>query len=669
MQPKHVNRNFVPEIDSQASDREESWLAPGQGYHPAPANIQTPSDAELIGILQRALAGDPHPVSGGSASGRQTLPAPTTALTDRIRDILGSSAPRPDRPAAIASMFEQVVEPEPALEPEPETSAFDEQVEQDGAITLVDLSAADEDLRAVISAVPLQEPSRQGWRLGWRSIAFVAVVAISGALLPAILAAPPQYRASARLQLDHTGLSHAGFLDVVAQRIGSPELLSQVVSKLKLDRDPAFSGAHSGALGVVIDLLSGSGVASDAPSRAQAALKTALTIDQNPASGLLALSVTSANAARSARIANMLADAAVYDAVLSQGAAMPGPSSLTEASRKAYDQAASALAVFTKTTGEDRIKAAIDLQQQKAALVQQADEAAKALATARVRLTATRGAKLADVVDGSLSPDLRSSPALEDLRNRYAAAQTTISALSAQLGPRHPRLLAQQATADDLRARIQTELQRLVSASDADVKAATAEQKAAGDRLAALEKQDAGIDMVRFTALQDAAEAARTRYENALQSGATEKPSAGVLPLSVAMPAVAPAAPLDDDRIATEIAGFLTGLGIALCLVFLRIWFEDMLADEDQPAEVAADEGADAYWPVHDELVHDEPMHGEPVLEASPDQPPRIFDIATEHGKAADWSVDQDIASLQDRMAFLRAKVERYERERRAAHG
>ncbi|WP_111161592.1 succinoglycan biosynthesis protein exop [Rhizobium tubonense] len=623
----------------------------GQAY-PSAANIQSPSDAELLDIISRALRGDLHPASGRNGA-RAALdePAPISSV---IRGILQreptAEIHRPIAPELDVSDVELEWEPVEAAQHEPKRS--DSPPELQSQIVIPDNSN------------PVRLPRRR-WAFGLSSIAFVVAMSIVGASIPAWLAGPPRYVAQARLQLQGEPVSQQGLLGAIAARLSSPHLLSQVVAKLKLDRDAEFTGGKTTAMGVVFDLFAGSGGASDAPSRAQAKLRDSLLVASDQRTGALQLSIVSGNAAKSARIANLLADVAVYDAAMTQNTTASGKgAAAADASSKAYDQAVAALAAFRAEVGDDKIKAAVELQQQRKDMDAEVAAAANAVQTAQIRITAAKTTKLADILDGSLSPDLGSPAGLEELRNRYAAEKSTLSQLSAQLGPRHPRLLAQQSTVDGLRAQIQAELQRLVASCDAELKLALSDQKSLADKVVALGQKTVGIDMVRFGQLQDGAETARARYEAALQTVGIDKPSATPVPLSVAVPAVAPAWPLDDNLAAAEMTGFLMALGIAICLVFLRTWVADaLLSDEDAAVDINTPE------PNRNKAVEEK----RPAIEP----PPLRFDITTsvandrpfretERAPAAPV-VDENLAVLQDGMASLRAKVETYALQRRAA--
>jgi uncharacterized protein involved in exopolysaccharide biosynthesis len=285
--------------------------------------------------------------------------------------------------------------------------------------------------------------------------------------------------------------------------------------------------------------------------------------------------------------------------------------------------------------------------------------AADAVQAAQIRMTAAKSAKLADVLEGSLSPDLGSPAGLEALRNRYAAAKGTLSQLSAQLGPLHPKLLAQQSTVDGLRAGIQAELQRLVASCDAGLKVALGDQKSLADKAASLDQKSPGIDMARFAHLQDDVETARVRYEAAQRDVGSTASSAIKAPIAVAMPAVAPLQPLDDNVTDAEISGFLMGLGIAVCLIFLRAWMADALLSEEQVGNPERDK------PITQEkrpAIEPPAIRFDATTPVANDYPPRAA-----ARMPAVPEVDENLAVLHESMASLRAKVENYALRRRTA--
>ncbi|MDE1991629.1 MAG: succinoglycan biosynthesis protein exop, partial [Rhizobiaceae bacterium] len=524
------------------------------------ANVPYPetiSDAQLLDIIQRMLDGDPYPVSGGNAPAMEASDA-EQPLADRIRGILQA------RPARTEAAREETLETTADFSPDP-NGAGD---------VYIDLPSVD-----LLSMPAVATVSRRRLRLGIGSIVFVVVASLSGALIPTMLAAPPRYASQTILQVQAQGNQRQAILDFASKRALSPSVLSDIVAKLKLDRDPEFTGDEAGAFGVAMDLLAGSGGASDAPSRAQVTLRNDVVIAADPATGTLRLSVTTGDPARSAEIANRLADATVYGTTIAQGAALPA-NTPADKSRKALDQAKAALSAFRAQVGDDKIEAALEMQQQRQQLDAAIKDAGKAVQSAKSRLAAAKSATPTTILNGTASGDL-SSPALDDLRSRYSAANTVLSQLSAQLGPRHPRLQAQQATVDGLAADIRSQLQRLVIGSDASLKAALDTQATLSTQMTALSRKSIDVDMARLAQLQDEVTAAQSRYDNDLQNSDVAARAEIEAPIAVAVPAIAEKMPLDDHLAGRQVVGFLIGLSLSLGLVFLWTWLNGSLAAED----------------------------------------------------------------------------------------
>ncbi|AYG58129.1 succinoglycan biosynthesis protein exop [Rhizobium jaguaris] len=627
-------------FDSLRGAGRHAYFDRGKDGYLVAANVQlndreAASDAELLAVIQKMLDGDPYPVSGrkksAAAGANEAQPLP-----DRIRSILQN------RPIA----------PETIVERQPEPT-----VDQSSASSRVDDTGIELSLPADLSAVSaIAHLPRRRWRFGFGSIAFVVAASLAGAFMPAMLAAPPRYVSHTALRMEGQGSTRQTLLDVTAKRIVAPSLLSDLVARLKLDRDPEFTGNKAGAIGVAMELLSGNGNASDAPSRAQAALRRDITVNVDVPSGTLHVTVTTADPARSAEIANRLADAAIYDAIVAQGAGPAGKSSPhVDRSLKELDQARAALANFKAQYGDDKIEAALDLQQKRQQLDGEIKAAEIAVQSAKVRVSAAKSATPASVVSGALPGNL-SSAGLDDLRSRYSAAKIVLTQLSTQLGPRHPRLLAQQATVDGLAADIRNQLQRLVANSDASLKVSLENQAALTARLTALSQRSTDVDMASLGQLQDDVAAAQSRYEADSQSAETQPPEVKV-PIAVIAPAVAAKAPLDDNLAGRQTAGFLMGLGAALCLVFLRKWMGGALLPEDQTAE---------------RIVAPEPVFSH---DPEPAPQPRPMPVPQPHFDAAiPVANDRPIATegltqIQRELALLRAKVETYASRRQTVRG
>ncbi|NLR98994.1 succinoglycan biosynthesis transport protein [Rhizobium sp. P38BS-XIX] len=616
-----------------SSHREDQEFDSRPDLHAANSD-EDPRDVELRAILRRMLDGDPYPVSGRKVQRveetPQAQPQPQL-LTEKIGSILNhryveqepvrsaaaEPAVVPDLLEFVPDLLEDELEPHPRIEP----------------------------------AVIEPSPSRRNWSLSIRALGFVMMAALAGTAIPTIFAPAPLYLSQTFLHVEGEGSARQTLLDIAAKRAVSTTALSDVVARLKLDRDPEFTGSRSGALGVAIELLSGSGNASDAPSRAQANLRKDIVVGIDQATGLLRLSATSGNAARSADIANRLAFATIYDAAVVQAGASHTGEAASARSRKELDSASAALNDFKARYGEDKIAAALALQQQRQQLDNDIRLAEIAVRNAKANVTAAKSATPASLMSGALPADL-SAAGLDDLRSRYSAAKAQLTQLSTQLGPRHPRLLAQQAVVDGLAASIRTQIQRLVVSSDATLKDALEKQDSLSARMTALSKQGVDVDISHLEQLQDAVTAAQSRYEADQQSAALAPPQTRA-PISVISQAVASAAPIDDHLVNNQAIGFVIGLGLSLCLVFLRKWLISAPMSDDRPSHDAAPS-----IPAYRSEIEPVPAQLPDLEPAFDDEPQLELDRQTEF--------EDEWLRVRQELADLRAKVQTYAARRHA---
>lgn len=506
------------------------------------APARTSPEARLLEALQRALENAPSmPQQDADMSGR--LPP----LTARILGIL-----QRDRSLDSTRDFssdEAVIPP---------TEDWPEEARQEI-----------ESLRPVADHsehnwhVTEPRPGRSPFLPTLKSLAIVASLTVAGltvgVLLPAV---PSHYTSKVSISTQqHAGI-RAPLLQATLRKLESANLLSAAVVALKLDRDPDFAGGKATAWNVVMDLLRADGGASDPASRAEVALSRAVKAAMDP-SGRIVLAVTTSDAGKSRRIAEYLADAVIKDAPLAKAGG-----GKVEPLRDAFEKARSDLAEFRKRTGGDKIKAALDLQQQIHDLDAEMTAADSAFRVAKEKAEAVKSAKLTDVLNGTLPADLMSS-ALQGLRDRYVAAKTVLIQLSTGLGPRHPRMLAQQGVVDGLRTDIEKEIRTLTEAGEAELKAAADRQKELAARRADLGAQagKVGVDMGQLRQLEDRAQAARARLEEALQQ--TGRNDVKAIPFLTASSASLAAA-VEGDMLASAAAGGLAGFGIGLGLVLLR---------------------------------------------------------------------------------------------------
>ncbi|MBY3238535.1 succinoglycan biosynthesis protein exop [Rhizobium laguerreae] len=499
--------------------------APPQSSRPDIA----PPEAELLRAIGRAL------------EEQRARAARTAPLVDRIETILGNRLraandvghPLPQEPADDEELGVPADEPMIPLEP---------------------LAAVREKPAEPRPAAPRRRASGIGLAM------MVAAATMIGAGLPALMpASPTLYRAEATLAVKSDAASRAAFTQAAAKGLLSARVVASTVAALKLDHDPEFAGASANALGVALDLLSATGAAADPASRAEATLKHAVEILPDAAAGTILVRVTTGDSGKSMRIAARLAEA------VSAADGAGGNVETDTALRKTYDEVKAELAAFTAKSGEGNVKVAIDLRRQIDRLDADLKQADQNILAAKAQADRLKAAKLAEVLDGSLPSDML-SPALQDWRDKYAVAKTTLVQLSAELGPRHPRLLQQQAETDGLKENMGKELTRLAQTANLTAKAAVDARKGLNDRRNRLiaQSRDTGVDLSRLTELSEKANAARSRLEEAT-SAAVETAADGRIVLL--KPALATAVSGSDGLRA--LTGAAAALAIGLAAAFL----------------------------------------------------------------------------------------------------
>ncbi|MGR9244605.1 succinoglycan biosynthesis protein exop [Rhizobium leguminosarum] len=515
-------------------DRAAAGPRPHDDSYGAPRSSRpdiAPPEAELLRAIGRAL------------EEQRARAARTAPLVDRIETILGNRLraandvghPLPQEPAGDEKL--SVPADEPMISPEP-------------------LAAVREEPAEPRPVAPRHRASGIGLAM------MVGAATIIGAGLPALMpASPALYRAEATLAVKSDAASRAAFTQAAAKGLLSAKVVASTVAALKLDHDPEFAGASANALGVALDLLSATGAAADPASRAEATLKHAVEILPDAAAGTILVKVTTGDSGKSTRIAARLAEAV---------SATDGPAGNVEtdaALRKTYDEVKAELAAFTAKSGEGNVKVAIDLRRQIDQLDADLKAADQNILAAKAQTDRLKAAKLAEVLDGSLPSDML-SPALQDWRDKYAVAKTTLAQLSAELGPRHPRLLQQQAETDGLKENMGKELTRLAQTANLAAKAAVEARKGLNDRRNTLiaQSRDTGVDLSRLTELREKANAARSRLEEATSAAVVAAADGRIVLLK---PALTTAVSATDGRISRSLMGAAAGLAAGLAAAFL----------------------------------------------------------------------------------------------------
>ncbi|NYJ11458.1 uncharacterized protein involved in exopolysaccharide biosynthesis [Rhizobium leguminosarum] len=534
-----------------------------------------PPEAELLRAIGRAL------------EEQRAKAARTAPLVDRIETILGNhlraandigyplpqEQPHGDEPAAQADA--------PLISPEP--------------------------LAALVKEPAEPRPVAPRRVAGSALVMTVAAATMIGACLPVLMpASPALYRAEATLAVKTDAASRAAFTEAAAKGLMSARVVASTVAALKLDHDPEFAGQRANALGVALDLLSATGAAADPASRAEATLKHSVEILPDAAAGTILVRVTTGDSGKSTRIAARLAEA------VSPANGTGGNTESDAALRKAYDEAKAELAAFTAKSGEGNVKVAVDLRRQIDRLDADLKQADQTILEAKAQADRLKAAKLAGVLDGSLPSDML-SPALQDWRDKYAVAKTALAQLSAELGPRHPRLLQQQAETDGLKENMGKELARLAQAANAAAKLAVDARKGLNDRRNTLiaQSRDTGVDLARLTELSEKAAAARSRLDDTASALAG---TAGDGHITLMKPALATAVSAPDGLTGRSLAGAAAGLAAGLAAAFLlRLRKPLAAAEEEMPPSQALSQplSSPAPQPVPAELDEMEALRSE----------------------------------------------------------
>ncbi|OWV84885.1 succinoglycan biosynthesis protein [Rhizobium sp. R693] len=492
---------------------------------PSEAAVMPAAEAKLLGVIERAL----EQQRASCATGPEV-----PALVSRIETILGK------RLEAANDIEAAIVETLPVAQVPTGRSR-----------------EAAANLNEAPSAISERAPKIRRLRPLATIGLICALGAATGCLIPT---EPARYSAEGMLTVQGAGQVRAMATKAAEKTLSASHTIAATVAALKLDRDPEFSGVSSDAFSVAVDLLSTDGAAVDPVSRAEASLISKIHTTTDSHAGTIDFKVTTGSAEKSARIAGYLASV------------VTGPEAATGATedaslKKADDAAQLELASFTQKSGEGNVKVATELQQQIGSIDAELKTAEQHIITAQEKASRLKVAKVADVLAGTLDADLM-SPTLVDRRDRYVAAHLSLSQLSANLGPRHPRLQAQQAEVDGLNDAIGEDLGRMLREANDETKSATSDKRQLSDRRNALvaQSKDTGVDLAKLTELRDKASATRSRLEDAITTGGVAPGGSVQLqkPIqTIAMPT--------DPRWLSPLLGVLAGLAFGLAAISFKV--------------------------------------------------------------------------------------------------
>lgn len=427
----------------------------------------------------------------------------------------------------------------------------------------------------------------------WRRRAVMAG-GVAGAVLLALLVVlqlPPQYTATALVMLSPRGPQVMEAADVVpalgmespvvhseVEVLRSRALAEAVVAAADLAADPEFNPALTPpALWRVALGLGQADAAAPAPLAAERvveAFREALRVEALNRSLVVAVRVTSGNAAKAARLADAVAEVYLERQVRAKLSATRGAADWlaerVQTLRRDATDAEAAVAAYRARHGLGQDTETSLAAEERARLSASLAEARAARADAEARHQRLRQAlKEAPAAVG----EVLASPVVHRLREQEAQVVRTLADLSARYGPRHPKLAETQAELDDLRGQITAEAARIADGVADEARVARVREQALADSLAALERRRAGEGAASapLLALEQEAAAAKTLYESLLRrfKEASEQVALQAPDARVVSHAAVPVRPSWPRK--TLVVGAAGGVGLlmSLALVFV----------------------------------------------------------------------------------------------------
>jgi polysaccharide biosynthesis transport protein len=314
------------------------------------------------------------------------------------------------------------------------------------------------------------------------------------------------------------------------QILSSRGLANRVIERLRLDLDPEFNSKLSGWTKFLGALLPTNwfkqGVSThttadetnDERNKIIDAFSRHVSVDPIGLSTAITVSFESPDAAKSARIANTIADEYVEDQLNAKfEATQKATQWLSNRIQQLSQQVQSADAAVQQYRAENNLSDATDgisvVDQQLASVNGQLILAKSDLAQKEANY-----GRVSSLVHSGHAADVSqvvASPLIATLRAQETEMLRQEADLSTQFGPRHPKILELESEKKNLQGKIGEEVQRVVETVASDVAVAQANVHSLEDSLAQLEgkSHDQSKASVRLKALEAAASSSRSMYE------------------------------------------------------------------------------------------------------------------------------------------------------------
>ncbi|MBM7326454.1 hypothetical protein JS562_25670 [Agrobacterium sp. S2] len=343
----------------------------------------------------------------------------------------------------------------------------------------------------------------------------VAAATVTGAALPLLLVDSGfrGYVSQAQIEVSQTAYDAPDatrFLAMARRTLLSPGGLDRISSDLKLKPADLVGVRKQGEFHLLVDLLTGADARPLSPREAlNSAVGDGIGLELSPDETTLIVTSRAATPEAAMRLTDYLSMRIMADG--KAGTMTPAMREM-ERARTRMDEAEAALSGFQMRHG-DAVTEVQQLEQQLRDVNDRITAATRQQQSLQADLAAASALKPNDLFSKPLPSGIAFS-ALEDIRQKHAAASMALSSISVDYGPKHPRHIAARNAVDAVQALAAPALRQLLDALRADEKRlaeeiadAEAERKKNLDRLNGL-----GVAPGEFSRLQGELETARNTY-------------------------------------------------------------------------------------------------------------------------------------------------------------
>lgn len=375
------------------------------------------------------------------------------------------------------------------------------------------------------------------WRRKFLIVALAFIGGIIGVLVA--LSTPHTYYAESEIFLDprelrltDTDLSNnpvssdllLALVDTQMRVATSTTVLQNTIDELGLASDPEFNGKSSGFGKGLVELFSSS--SSDSPDinkRVLEQLRKSIGVGRDPKTLVVSLGVSTRSAEKSALIANSIVEQFLREFSLQKSGFFNQTSSSIQERidilRTRLDGAENAIVKYRSANDIIDVGGGVINQKEMLSLSDsltkiRSDQIAKSILAEELSKVDVNA-----VISGSF-PQAALTNTLSDQRKQYSVAKSTSDSLAVGLGPRHPKLVAAQASVKALETDIRDELRRIIAAAQRDAKRTQQSEAELSSQLAVLKSRssDLSVENIELEDLMRKANSLRSLYEQLLKS-------------------------------------------------------------------------------------------------------------------------------------------------------